>query len=124
MTKEKQISTKKAFKFLKDFKRMEEQRVANIIILENSIKELYPAVKNIYITSDTIEVTTKNHILRRTKCSSDSWKAMPTFLCSKNIAESIDTVEEFIAMKEAIFEDYKQCLSAVFYIQFRHDIKH
>jgi len=115
-------NTSEIFDFFQKYQKYEKQRWSQETLLIEEIKTVYPLLQNLNINSDSFTVTTEHHTLRRSSYDHSSFKNSPTFTCKKDMNTEINTVEEFLAMKEAVRLDYQQCLGVTFYIQFRFDI--
>lgn len=86
----------------------EKKRVTTTLALEQNLKEDFPNLENLYISTDSIEIRTKHHTLRYSYWG-DGWKTKIKFVCDGN-QQMPDTVEEFKAIKDSIQDDKNQCM--------------
>ena len=109
--------------FFKNYQILYDLRFENMDKIKKALKIKYPNIDEIYIDECSYTISTKHHALRRSKHALQTFQDVPTFICQKKMSPMDMTSEEFTKMKEDIKDDYQQCLSATYYIQFRHEIR-
>lgn len=109
--------------FFKRYNMLYQKRHKMMLHIKNKLKIKYPNIDEIYIDECSYTISTKHHVLRRSKHALQTFQDVPTFICQKKMSPMDMTSEEFTKMKEDIKNDYQQCLSAIYYIQFRHEIR-
>ena len=109
--------------FFKRYNMLYQKRHKMMLHITNKLKIKYPNIDEIYIDECSYTITTKHHSLRRSKHALQTFREAPTFICQKKMSPMDMTSEDFTQIKEDIKDDYQQCLSATYYIQFRHEIR-
>ena len=110
--------------FFKNYQTLYNLRFENMNTIQAELQKKYPNITQFYMDDCSYTITTQYHVLRRSQHAAiKTFKDVPTFVCKDKISPMDMTPEKFNKMREDIKNDYQQCLSAIYYIQFRHEIR-